>query len=264
LVAGTDFVRAFDFGACRGGDWGYYTGVQRLTLTLAAIASIAPFACSAAGEHEGLPSVSSTGGSSPMAGAGGVPVPAGGSGGTPASGGAPLSSGGVPVATGGTAPGQRDPSAFAWPEANPDGGSARLCKPGHYVGTYKCTVTGPPGAPAVALELTGPVDLRLEQAQEGEFLVVNGGTLTTSAGLLQLVAGLTGKLDCQTGRFEGALENGELSIPPFPPGGTVGGTLEGAFVPATSAMDGTWDLEAGTAFPGYGCEGPWTITWTGE
>jgi hypothetical protein len=263
LVAGTDFVRAFDFSACRVREWGYYTGVQRLTLALAAIASIAAYACSAADEPGGFSSAPNTGGSSPMPGSGGVPLPSGGSGGTPASGGAPLSSGGAPQATGGTAPGQRDPSAFTWPEANPDGGSARLCKPGHYVGTYKCTVTGPSGSIA-GFDLTGPVDLRLEQAQEGEFLVVNGGTLTTSAGALQLVAGLTGKLDCQTGKFEGALENGELSIPPFPPGGTVGGTLSGAFQAATSAMDGTWDLEAGTAFPGYGCEGPWTITWTGE
>jgi hypothetical protein len=230
------------------------------------MASIAAVACTAAeGEPgPGSSSAPNAGGLGATPGSGGVPVAMGGSGGVIASGGVPLSSGGAPQATGGVAPGQRDPSAFTWPEANPDGGSARLCKPGHYVGTYQCTVTGPPDAPALGLQLMGPVDLRLEQGQEGEFLVVSGGTLTTSAGFLQLVADLTGKLDCQTGKFEGALENGELSIPPFPPGGSVGGTLTGVFAPATSAMDGTWDLEAGTAFPGYGCEGPWTITWTAE
>lgn len=221
-------------------------------------------ACSADSPAGGFSNAPPTGGaggnlSTPVTG-GSTQVPS--TGGAISTGGAPAAPGGMPAASGGAPP--QDPNSFDWPEATADGGAARLCKPGHYVGTYQCTVTGPMGAPAVGLPLTGPVDLRLSQAQEGEFLVVSGGTLKTSAGVLQLDAGVIGKLNCQTGKFEGTLENGQLSVPPFPPGGTVGGTLVGAFVPATPALEGTWDLEAGTAFPGYGCEGPWTITWVEE
>ena len=142
--------------------FGDYVRVQRLCLALTLIISIVPVACSAS-DDSGL-AVSATGGAggsvSPPA-SGGQTFATGGV--APASGGVPIATGGTPQASGGAAP--RDPSAFDWPESSPDGGSTRLCKPGRYVGTYKCTITGPPGAPAVALELTGPVDLRLAQAQ---------------------------------------------------------------------------------------------------
>jgi hypothetical protein len=174
------------------------------------------------------------------------------------------------LGTGGIAAPPSDPTAFVWPESNPDGGSVNLCKAGHYVGTYSCVVGGFPGLPVPTADggggyqLTGPVDLILEESQEGEFLVVSGGTLKSAAGLLAMDAKVTGKLNCQTGTFDGSLGEGTVSIPPFPPGGSFTGTMAGAFDSTGPKMTGNWHLIGGPEFANATCTGPWTATWQAQ
>jgi hypothetical protein len=127
------------------------------------------------------------------------------------------------------------------------------------VGTYTCDVTfGDAGA--AVFPLAGPVDLVLAEGQDGEFLVVSGGTLKSAAGLLVADAEVIGQLSCSSGAFSGTLRNGTLSIPPFPPGGTFGGDLSATFVSTGPRLEGTWALVGGGPFAGYGCSGPWTAT----
>jgi hypothetical protein len=80
---------------------------------------------------------------SPMSG--GAPPTTAGSAGAPIVGSGGFGAGGAPsTATTVADPTMHDPSLFAWPEGNADGGTAELCKPGHYVGTYMCAVQPPP------------------------------------------------------------------------------------------------------------------------
>ena len=164
----------------------------------------------------------------------------------------------------------RDPSLFAWPEGNPDGGTQQLCKPGHYVGTYMCAVQPPPayksffGDAGIGYTVTGSVELVLNQGQSGEFLSVSGGTLkSTASAIFALTADVLGQLNCQTGVFSGQLVNGEVSIPPFPPGGTFTGTMDGSFGAGASELEGTWHLVGGDTFQGTSCSGPWNATYQG-
>jgi hypothetical protein len=187
--------------------------------------------------------------------------------------GAPSAPGGAPGSSGasgkaGDTSGLRDPTAFVWPESSPDGGQLSLCKAGHYVGTYKCAVKFPPpfGGPgdAGAYEISGPVDFELQESQEGEFLVVNGGTLSSGAGFYAFGATVLGKLDCVTGTFQGELKDGTVAIPPFPPGGTFTGDLASTFDSGASKLTGTWNLIGGPEFSGTSCHGPWNATWQGS
>jgi hypothetical protein len=174
------------------------------------------------------------------------------------------------AAAGGTTTGTvHDPSLFTWPESTPDGG-AMLCKPGHYVGTYQCDVRPPPAFAALFPDgstgyiVSGPVDLVLSQGQSGEFLTVSGGTLqSTAQSFFLLQATVVGQLDCQTGLFSGQLTNGEVSIPPFPPGGTFTGPLNASFAPSNSELSGMWNLIGGATFGGTSCSGPWNATYQG-
>lgn len=170
------------------------------------------------------------------------------------------STGGTTAQGSGGAPG-RDPSLFRWPEASADGGAALLCKAGHYVGTYNCNVSGP-GIEAGTYPLSGPVDLRLAQAQSGEFLSVSGGTLTSAAGFLGMSATVTGTLNCQTGAFSGTLTNGTLTFLILP-AGTFAGDLSASFVSSGPKLDGSWTLVGQGTTAGYSCAGPWTATWQG-
>jgi hypothetical protein len=174
------------------------------------------------------------------------------------------------IATGGsTSRAPHDPSLFTWPESTPDGG-ATLCKPGHYVGTYQCDVHPPPAFAAFFPDgstgyiVNGPVDLMLSQGQDGEFLTVSGGTLqSTAQSLFVLQATVVGQLDCRTGLFSGQLTDGQVSIPPFPPGGTFTGPLSASFAAGNSELSGTWNLIGGATFGGTSCSGPWNATYQG-
>lgn len=246
-------------------DWYPYGHPSRMKATLWVLAVQLFPACSA-GDGASLLTMRSAGtGGAQYSGSGGIPnytpppVESGGGAGVPlqpASGGSPSV---VP----------RDPTAFAWPEAAADGGGAHLCEPGHYVGTYECFIVPPPapgagGTPTTGgFLLTGPVDLTLASQANGEFLEVTGGSLKANAGLLLLDAPLEGKLSCATGIFEGDIQNGSVSIPPFPPGGTATGPLKATFESGGPKLTGTWQLVGGPEFGGWGCSGTWSASWQG-
>jgi len=217
-----------------------------------------------------LVSACSAGGATPPPGAGGAGASTG-----PSSGGQSMvttGAGGIATGTGGDANGtggvtasgsggavSHDPKLFSWPETSPDASAASLCQAGHYVGTYSCEVKY--NDAGINYPLTGPVDLTLQESQSGEFLSVSGGTLKSAAGFLALNATVIGTLSCQSGAFSGHLENGTLSIPPFPPGGTFAGTLNAQFVAAGPKLDGSWTLLGEGQYAGYTCSGPWSATW---
>ncbi len=93
---------------------------------------------------------------------------------------------------------------------------------------------------------------------------MSGGSLkSTASGIFALSATVEGQLDCQTGVFTGRLVGGEVSIPPFPPGGTFDGTLGASFDPKSAALDGSWHLVGGDTFQGTSCTGPWNATYQG-
>jgi len=170
-----------------------------------------------------------------------------------------------PTTSGGGSPsGGPDPNLFNWPEANPDGGNEELCKPGHYVGTYQCDLSLP-GEPADASSgfvVSGPVDLMLDESQDGEFLEVSGGTLkSTAMGIFVLAATVSGKLDCLSGQFAGSLQDGTVSIPPFPSGGSFTGPMAASFSQNGPELSGKWTLIGGPQFLGESCTGPWSATW---
>ena len=172
---------------------------------------------------------------------------------TPSSGGAPAGSG------------PRDGALFAWPESSADGGASR-CQPGHYVGTYSCTVHNSQfgGDAGLSIPIDGPVDLVLNRGQSGEFLTVSGGTLkSAAAGFFQLSASITGQLDCTTGAFTGRVTMGEVSIPPLPPGGNFDATMDGALDGTNQAMSGSWLLTGTTTLMGWFCTGPWKVSFQG-
>lgn len=168
------------------------------------------------------------------------------------------------TSNGGSPSGGPDPSLFNWPEGTADGGNEQLCKPGHYVGTYQCDLALPGMAAdaSTGFMVSGPVDLMLDQSQSGEFLEVSGGTLmSTAMGIFALAATVTGKLDCVSGRFSGALQDGTVSIPPFPSGGSFSGPMSASFSASGPGLSGTWTLIGGPQFFGESCTGPWSATW---
>lgn len=173
----------------------------------------------------------------------------------------PTSGAGGTTSSSGGAAGAGPSPMFSWPEANPDGGAAMLCKPGHYTGMYDCDVNWAPFV--MNLHLNGPVDLQLNQSQNGEFLTVSGGSLKSAAGVYSLDAKIEGQLDCQTGAFTANLVNGGISIPPFPPGGTFSGAMMGSYDPSAMQMNGKWNLLGIDTFMGATCDGPWQITYQG-
>jgi len=150
--------------------------------------------------------------------------------------------------------------AIASDSGNAEAGShASRCQPGHYAGTFSCTLAFGDAGPS--LSLNGVVNLNLVQDQGGDVLTVSSGSLTSVAGVMAMSATLVGQLSCRSGAFEGTLQNGALSIPPFPPSGTVSGGLSGGFVESGPKLDGTWTLVGAGTLAGYHCTGPWTATW---
>jgi hypothetical protein len=205
------------------------------------------------------------------------PSGGGGSNGSPggaSNGGAPSSRGGTagtgvgnPIAQGG-AGGDSSGVSFDWPETIP--GQGKPCKAGHYVGTFECTYkpAGTPDGSAGGLPITGPIDFKLQQAQNGEFLEVSGGTLDGLALIaIHFKAEISGKLVCGTGAFDGTLVNGSYAIDPFPAGGTFNGPMNGFSTNtppcAGTCLSGTWALhETGAAGTGHigTCPGTWKAT----
>lgn len=184
----------------------------------------------------------------------------------PTTGGA-ANDGGNPVGQSGAGGGTSGVS-FDWPETIP--GQGKPCKAGHYTGTFQCMYqpAGTPDGSVGGLPISGPIDFTLEQAQNGEFLEVSGGTLDGLALIaIHFKAEISGKLNCGTGAFAGDLVNGSYAIDPFPAGGTFNGPMNGFSTntsPCTgTCLGGTWALhETGAAGTGHigTCAGTWTST----
>jgi len=220
-------------------------------------------ACSAGGATPppGLGGSGGSAGASQGPSGGGQSMVASGAGGIASgAGGDANGTGGVTASGSGGASGSaaHDPKLFSWPEASGDASTGSLCQAGHYVGSYSCTVRY---ADAGLYPMTGPVDITLQESQNGEFLIVSGGTLKSAAGGLTANATVIGTLSCQSGAFSGHVDDGTLSIPPFPPGGTFTGTLNAEFVADGPKLEGSWSMMGGGPFAGYKCIGPWSATW---
>jgi hypothetical protein len=153
---------------------------------------------------------------------------------------------------------------FDWPETDPD--DVVECEPGHYVGMFSCPlyIVTQDGMPA--FELTGTVDMQLEQTMDGELLRIADGTFVSAAAVAIPAWGdIVGELDCSRGRFEGRIENGRFSVAlgiPIPfTEGVFEGELSADYDARQAAMhDGVWDMVGNLdGFPGS-CAGSWSAT----
>jgi hypothetical protein len=155
---------------------------------------------------------------------------------------------------------------FTWPETNPDGGG--LCKPGHYVGKFSCRLyiieTSGPGA----FDLSGTVDMHLEQTMDGELLrIADGQFSSTAAGAIPAQADIVGELNCSQSKFEGSLQNGTFSVAlglpvPFTQG-TFSGPLNADYDKSAAQMvNGVWNMMGQLdLFPGSCMNGTWSAQW---
>jgi hypothetical protein len=120
------------------------------------------------------------------------------------------------------------------------------------------------GDAGLVIPIDGPVDLVLNEGQNGEFLTVSGGTLkSAAAGFFQLAGDVMGQLDCTTGMFTGQVSMGEVSIPPLPPGGTFTASMAGSLDSTNQSMSGKWRLTGASTLQGWWCTGPWSVTYQG-
>jgi hypothetical protein len=147
-----------------------------------------------------------------------------------------------------------DPNlTFDWQQTRPGVGE---CQPGRYSGTFSCMYMQAAGFDPI--EVTGPVDLVLERAQNGEFLEIADGRLE---GFAQLIFGFTaqlaGRLDCTTNVLQAEAVDGVYGFgdPNLLPFGMFAGALTGTLDRTVVALDGDWDL---TVVGGGACVGPWT------
>jgi hypothetical protein len=162
-------------------------------------------------------------------------------------------------------PPERTGVAFEWKETDPS--SAGTCKPGHYVGEYMCRLYIITMDGDGAFDVSGSVDMQLEQSSQGEFLRVQNGTFTSATlAAIPLEANIVGELDCSASKFEGRLENGTFSVAlglpvPFTQG-TFSGPLTGSYAASTSTMSGTWNMTGELdGFPGSCMNGSWSAKW---
>jgi len=159
--------------------------------------------------------------------------------------------------------------SFDWPETVPgDGGSA--CRAGHYKGTFQCNYDPSIGdagqtTGATPFQVIGPVEFDLAETQNGEFLEVSGGTINGSTFVITFTGKLTGKLDCQTKKFDGMVTDGSYGIAPFPPGGFFQGPTTADYsLVGPALVNGSWKFTVQDAQnnPQGSCNGTWTATYT--
>lgn len=154
---------------------------------------------------------------------------------------------------------------FSWEETDPRKKVA--CKAGHYVGTYMCrlfiVVTEGEGA----FDVSGTVDLVLEQSANGElFRVQNGKFNSATLAAIPVRADVLGELDCSAGKFDGRLERGVFSVAldlgiPFTEG-MFSGPLTADYDQTTAALTGTWNMQGELdGFPGSCMNGSWSAAW---
>lgn len=156
---------------------------------------------------------------------------------------------------------------FEWPETDPAAASG-ACKPGHYVGEFSCRLYIIATEGNGAFDLSGTVDMQLEQTADGELLrIANGHFESTAAAAIPASGDIVGELRCSTSRFEARLENGRFSVAlglpvPFTEG-TFWGPLTADYDKPRSAMiNGDWDMQGELdGFPGSCMDGTWSAEW---
>jgi hypothetical protein len=156
--------------------------------------------------------------------------------------------------------------SFDWPETDP--ASGMMCKPGHYVGEYACRLyivqTSGPGA----FDVSGSVDMQLEQTSDGELLrIANGHFSSDTLAAIPVAADIVGELHCATSKFDGMLENGTFSVAldlpvPFTQG-TFSGPLSADYDKSAAQMlNGQWNMTGELDLvPGSCMNGSWSAHW---
>lgn len=155
---------------------------------------------------------------------------------------------------------------FDWPETEPSTGGAG-CKPGHYVGEYACRLYIIDTSGEGAFDVSGTIDMQLEQTPDGEFLrIADGHFASATLAAIPMTADIVGELDCSSARFEGRLENGLFSVAlglPIPfTVGTFSGPLSSDYDRDAAALDGAWEMMGELdGFPGTCMGGSWSAHW---
>jgi hypothetical protein len=155
---------------------------------------------------------------------------------------------------------------FDWPETI--AGSGGGCKPGHYVGEFACRLYIIRTDGEGAFDLSGTIDMQLEQTMDGERLrIANGKFASVAAAAIPVSADIVGELRCSTATLEGSLENGSFSVAlglgiPFTDG-TFSGPLESPYDKSTATLGpGQWNMTGELdGFPGSCMNGTWSAHW---
>ena len=152
---------------------------------------------------------------------------------------------------------------FDWPETDP--AEQRDCRPGHYRGMFSCELRIVANDGPEAFELSGTVEMRLEQSQAGELLRIAAGQFFSAAAVAIPAWGdVVGELDCATGRFDGRIENGVFSVALGLPIPFTMGVFSGALAAdydhdGAALVDGDWNMTGNLdGFPGSCTNGTWS------
>jgi hypothetical protein len=154
---------------------------------------------------------------------------------------------------------------FDWPETDPS--APRNCKAGRYVGEFACRLFIVATTGDGAFDVSGTIDMTLEQTPDGELLRIADGKFASAAlAAIPMSADIVGELDCSASRFEGRLENGIFSVAlglPIPfTQGIFSGPLSSDYDQASATLSGTWNMMGNLdGFPGTCMNGSWSATW---
>jgi hypothetical protein len=120
-----------------------------------------------------------------------------------------------------------------------------------------------------AFDVSGTVDMQLEQSADGELLrIANGKFSSDTLAAIPVNADIVGELHCSTSEFDGQLENGTFSVAldlpvPFTQG-TFSGPLSADYDKSAAQMDnGKWNMMGELDLvPGSCMDGTWSAQWT--
>lgn len=163
-------------------------------------------------------------------------------------------------------PPQKTGVVFEWPETDPSVPSN--CKAGHYIGEYACRLYLITTEGEGAFDISGSIDMQLEQTADGELLrIADGHFASATLVAIPVFADIVGELHCSSSRFEGRLENGTFSVAlglpvPFTEG-TFSGDLNADYNQQTATLEnGSWNMQGELdLFPGSCMDGSWSAHW---
>jgi hypothetical protein len=157
---------------------------------------------------------------------------------------------------------------FDWPDTMAGASPTPACKAGRYVGEYKCRLYIVATTGDGAFDVTGTIDMQLEQVTRGELLrVANGKFASATLAAIPMTADIVGELACSKSRFEGRLENGKFSVALGLPVPFTEGTFSGALTSdydhdQSTLTEGAWDMEGELDLvPGSCKDGSWSARW---